>query len=627
MTENGARTRRGADRVCRERRPKSAEAVRCVFSAALLSASLFSASLFSACASPPTERQPCPTLGYDLSATFDLAPVLSFGVSTSGSFNAGRFAGHPLALAPTGGMDLSFTFDAPFTNTVVYLYGPRDEKGLFGACRTDRSLAAFDIPEGEGGEYLVLVGADPVRSTLGDYTLSVGCDGDNCDAASCPSLLATGCEQDVCATDFQTASVSSDGGATLTCMTCSCDASECGAFQSLVFDTCVCDCQVPLNPAPVCGANGTTYTSSCFAECAQVPIAFEGECDGGCTPLSGCELATNGACPNGLRVQDGCPTCACASKCDDVSPEWRPVCGTDGLAYLNRERLFCETSSTAAVAYLGPCLPYCESPDSCAISCANGLVPRPEAGKGCFDCRCMPDPAEKGPFWCARAPLSSGGGGQAPLDRLAAVRTFSDQAASSSEGFQPVFGDACPSALCIGNSDFLDASSHLAADLADIGLDEMAAEVICDRTPKVNLQTCRANLPANCGEQGQCPGEATCGTDGLCDYGCPCLSRPGANVYEPVCAEWRGTPRTFFSPCLANCAGAWPILYPGECCDVRLTVDERRVRLVAIGLLCQSQSPPKVARPFAETACPPALATCAQNPETCCATPLQTGPP
>ncbi|MBT9560846.1 MAG: hypothetical protein IV100_32780 [Myxococcales bacterium] len=577
-----------------------------------------------ACSSPTTERQPCPTLGYDLGASFALGAGLAFGETTTGTFERGRFTGHPIAVSADGDVSLAFTFEAAFGSPVVYLYGPRDEKGLFGECRTDRSLATFDVPVDEGGEYLVLVGADPVQGTSGDYTLSVTCDGDACDGAACPTLLGNGCAVDVCATGFQTTSVSV-GSTSLTCAACSCDEAECGAFQSLVFDTCVCDCQVPLNPAPVCGANGSTYTSQCFAECAQVPVAFDGECGSACVSLDECALAADGACPNGLRVEDGCPVCACANACDDVTPEWRPVCGTDGLAYLNRERLACETGGAAAVAYLGPCLPYCEAPDACALSCPNGLVPRPELGVGCFDCRCMPEAGEPGPFWCARAPLASGGGGQTALERLASVRTFADRGVSTAEGFLPVFGDACPSALCIGNSDCADAESHLAADLKDIGLEKMNADVACDRSPKVNLQTCRANLPAKCGEQGQCPGDATCGPDGQCDYGCPCLARQGANVYEPVCAEWKGAPRTFFSPCLANCAGAWPIYYPGECCDVRLTLDERRTRLIAIGLLCQSQSPPKVARPFADTACPPELAACEANPGTCCVTPLRSG--
>lgn len=77
------------------------------------------------------------------------------------------------------------------------------------------------------------------------------------------------------------------------------------------------ECGCPEYFAPVCGENGETYGNECFAECEQMPIAYEGECEvnqAECTSDSDC--APNEYC-NTCPPDPDCP------ECDVCGP---PVC-------------------------------------------------------------------------------------------------------------------------------------------------------------------------------------------------------------------------------------------------------------------------------------------------------------
>ncbi len=586
--------------------------------------------LLVACGDPPVEVQPCPTLSYALGVVYTLGGPLPLDGTVDGTLatSGPRFRAHPVAVPPRGALTLalSTSFQSGPKQPAIYAYGPRDAAGIFGTCSASAVGGALtlEVPEGQGGEWLVLVGADPQVDAKGSYTLTAACTGDACDEPVCSALLATSCETEVCPTGFVT-ETTADG---LTCPTCVCEQPECGAFRTAVFDTCVCDCQVPLNPAPICGSDGVTYETECFAECAEVPVAHtDGACETACEPLTGCTLE----CPDGYAVENGCSVCRCAASCEREPALWRPVCGTDGLTYLNTARLACENaarpgSEAVAVAYVGHCLPNCPARSDCTTSCAFGHAPalldREDLSPTCHSCDCAAPPVlgDNGvpdPFWCAFAKLE-GVTSLNYVERLSIFRTFVSRDAAKALGFTPLFADPCPTSVCSEDADCADAGAILADQLRLQGGGEVP--VVCGKG-KIAGRVCRAlssprcNTDADCLVGGTCSGE---GDDRVCNYECACLGRPNAPTYDPICAMKDGVATTYFNPCVANCLGAWPVLHPGTCCDARLPNHERSALFQSLFPICKDAGFGQVPRHFQETACPPALAACEAEPALCC---------
>jgi hypothetical protein len=212
-------------------------------------------------------------------------------------------------------------------------------------CEDEGYFCSF--PEGicgDGGEGKCI--PKPEMCTM-DYTPVCGCDGvtygNSCSAASTgvsvnfqgecdtPSQGCSDCEgeDDVC--------VYPEG--------------DCGV---LLEGNCIPKPEMcTMDYTPVCGCDGVTYGNSCSAASKGVSINFQGECD---TPSQGCSdcegeddvcVYPEGDC--GVLLEGNCtPKPAFCNRME------APVCGCDGISYVNACIAISEGSSIYAQ---GECVP------------------------------------------------------------------------------------------------------------------------------------------------------------------------------------------------------------------------------------------------------------------------------
>lgn len=579
----------------------------------------------------------CPAVAGSRGTLYDEPKPVVFDVEAKGTLTPDRFAAHALGVPLAGGLTLHITYKVAAAGQipVLFVYGPREPNGEFGACRqsgaqgAEAAEATLDVvvPAGAGGEYLILVATNPLKRSTSAYTLLVTCEGDGCGTRACPPLGGQKCEDEICPSGFN---LDPTG-----CPTCGCHQTQCGPFQKRVFDQCVCSCPEPKGPA-VCGADGKTYPSGCDAQCNQIAIVRPEPCD--CKPLSGCDKQ----CEHGFRLDKGCLVCECADACQGASPTYEPVCGMDGLTHTNPDRARCEGTQ---VAYLGPCLPYCELPKGCNLTCPFGLRPLPGLGVGCFECQCAEPTPEfagqpcppGGPPWCAEwggaIDASGSSWSESLLDAVSDLdfprhRTFPNACAALASGWKPVGAAACPSFACARDEDCDEAAIVLGQSLGGGGPGPVPGPVkhpvtcLLPSKKKFSIGVCRIKTPPEeCTTDGQCPKGTTCQDTPQgkrCRSPCECLNSLGSRVYEPACVKGKD----YFNPCFALCAGEWPVEHPGLCCDgKRLPVQQLSAAWSELDLFCAAKAPPFVAAFELSTSCPPAPEQCKDDHEDACCRP------
>lgn len=335
----------------------------------------------------------------------------------------------------------------------------------------------------------------------------------------------------------------------------------CGADDSC--GPCVC----PQIFAPVCGADGQTYSNACLAACARQDVVSDGACptpecrtDADCDASEACvggscvvpSCRADGDCPGDASCRGGtcvAPACRIDGDCAPgetcVEGQCRvPACRTDGDC---APGLRCEDGLCA--------VDRCANDLECGAgrACLDGVCRVLEcrrdadcsAGNVCVDGSCQV-PACRADGDCRRGDRCVGGTCRPPV-----CRTDQD----CSEGEQCEAGVCRPDDTCV---------CPLVYDPV-CGADGTTYVNACEaRCAEVDV-TYEGECQERCRDDLDCPEREVC-VAGTC---APCIC---PDVYDPVCGV---DGRTYGNACEARCARV-PVAYDGECVPDQCLEDRDR---------------------------------------------------
>lgn len=487
------------------------------------------------------DRIACPELGAGTPSLVRPIVPLPFDAAEKGTFDGGWFAGYAFVPPPDVTLTASVSGALPDAGVLLLLYGPRAADGTWGICQAVSAEASegsadlsFGVGSGLSGELLLVVAnQNPLAAAGTTFQLTLSCEGACAVAPACPEPLAATCDISYCPGGF----AKDDDG----CPICACVGgdSACPPGQLLLAGKCVDPCAVNVTGDPVCGSDGNTYASEQAALCAGVPETLPGSCEDACGAFE-CGVT----CAEYVVDPDThCRTCECrdTSDCSACSATWSPVCGSDGVTYVNACYATC---AGVARGYPGACLSGCAMP---AAKC--------------------PSPDDYGYDPETLCPTCAFVAGAAAATSAATVcgvvcSEHSEAGKCTDRVFRsfPSVEAAKAATLVVVENPCVVQGCETKEDCMPPGKQPLGSSFECEPVKGTSGGYCRHATV--CGTDGCGPGQkcAAFGEVDVCVSSCGC-----PNVFDPVCAILGAKARVFDSACNASCAGA-TIVQPGRCC-------------------------------------------------------------